>query len=534
MAWLTAISVALSILASLLIVPAVRKAARMCGIVDHPDSDRKLHLQPVALGGGLAVFLALTAAVAGTVWVDRELLDGVLGTVTSQWYILLGAAAAMLAVGLIDDVWSLRGRQKLLLQCLIIAALVGSGTLIDELSLLGFEFSLGMLAFPVTVVWLLLSVNALNLIDGADGMATTAGCIICAGLGFISLRGAHASLSADRRLRIRRFAAGFLVYNRPPASIYLGDAGSMAIGLCVGVLAVWSSVKETTVLASAPVAILAIPLFDSSAAILRRWLTGRSIYASDRAHLHHLLQERFGPVKMLFIVAALCTTTTALSVLSVIYRQPWLAALGVMIVMGLLILTRSFGHAEFRLLMGSAAHFAQSFTTTPRDKHHRRFSLQGVGCWEKVWEPLVDFAKTHEMAKLKIDLNLSWIHEGYHATWQSTRLPDKEFQLSMCVPLFTHRGSDQIQVPIGRLEIIAPANDPTVYERIADLTDRLADLAPQIDGIVAELEALRRSTSAANPSERLSDGAGVRENDPSRKTPITNDGRSGAVTVSSM
>ena len=533
MAWLTAISVALSILASLLIVPAVRKVARMCGIVDHPDSDRKLHLQSVALGGGLAVFLALTAAVAVTVWVDHELLDGVLGTVTSQWYILLGAAAAMLAVGLVDDVWALRGRQKLLLQCLIIAALVGSGTLIEKLNLMGVELRLGMMAFPITVVWLLLSVNALNLIDGADGMATTAGCIICAGLGFISL-GGDATLSPIVAFALAGALAGFLFYNRPPASIYLGDAGSMAIGLCVGVLAVWSSVKETTVLASAPVAILAIPLFDSSAAILRRWLTGRSIYASDRAHLHHLLQERYGPVRMLFIVAALCTTTTALSVFSVNYGKPWLAALGVMIVMGLLIWTRSFGHAEFRLVMGNAAHFAQSFATTPRDMHHRRFSLQGIGCWEKVWEPLVDFAKTHEMAKLKIDLSLAWIHEGYHATWQSTRLPEKEFQLSMCVPLFTHRGSDQIQVPIGRLEIIAPANDPTVYERIADLTDRLADLAPQIDGIVAELEAFKRSTSPATASSRLSEGAGGRGDDPNRKTQITSDGRSGAVTVSSV
>jgi UDP-GlcNAc:undecaprenyl-phosphate GlcNAc-1-phosphate transferase len=301
----------------------------------------------------------------------------------------------------------------------------------------------------------------------------------------------------------------------------------------VGVLAVWSSVKESTVLASAPVAILAIPLFDSTAAIVRRWLTGRSIYATDRAHLHHLLQERFGPVKMLLIVAGLCVTTTALSVFSVSYRQPWLAALGVMIVLALLILTRSFGHAEVRLLMGSAAHFAQSFTTTPRDKHHRRFSLQGVGRWEKVWEPLVEFAKTHELAKLKIDLNLAWIHEGYHATWQSARLPEKPLQLSMCVPLFTRRGTDQNPVPIGRLEIIAAANDPAVYDRIADLSDRLVDLAPQIDVIVAELEALRRSSHVLAKAARSGVGTEGRQDDSQRQTSVGQDGRQGPVTVSS-
>ena len=163
-----------------------------------------------------------------------------------------------------------------------------------------------------------------------------------------------AALTAIVAFGLSGALAGFLVFNKPPASIYLGDAGSMTIGLCVGVLAVWSSVKESTVLASAPVAILAIPLFDSSAAILRRWLTGRSIYASDRAHLHHLLQERFGPVKMLIVVAGLCVTTTALSVLSVLLRQPWLAGVGVVIVLGLLVLTRSFGHAECQLLVMKA------------------------------------------------------------------------------------------------------------------------------------------------------------------------------------
>ncbi len=528
MAWLTAVCVALSVLASLALVPMVRWAAISLGIVDHPDRERKLHTRPVALGGGLAVFLALVAAFAGTIWVDRFLLDHLLGEVTSDWYVLFGAAAAMLLVGLADDAWVLRGRQKLLLQCLIIAALVGSGTLIKELSLVGMEFRLGMLAFPLTVIWLLLSVNALNLIDGADGMATTAGCVICTGLGFISLRG-DASLTAIMAFALAGALLGFLVFNRPPASIYLGDAGSMTIGLCVGVLAVWSSVKETTVLASAPVAILAIPLFDSTAAILRRWLTGRSIYTTDRAHLHHLLQERFGPVKMLFIVAGLCTTTTALAVLSVTYHLPWLSVLGVLIVLALLIVTRSFGHAEFRLLMGRAAHFAQSFATAPR--HHRRVPLQGVGRWETIWEPLVEFAKTHELAKVKIDLNLSWLHEGYHATWQSTRLPEKALQLSISLPLFTQRTSDQAQVQIGRLEIIAPANDPSVYERISDLTDKLSDLGPQINVIVSQLEAQRRFAGAADsrPAEPV-DAERCEESDVSVH-PVS-DGRKAPITIS--
>lgn len=507
MVWLIAICIALSIAASLLFVPAVRELATWVGMVDRPDQERKLHRRPVALGGGLAVFLALLTAFSASLWIDRAYFDNTLGAIEGNWWVLFGAAAALLLVGLIDDAWTLRGRQKLLLQCLVLAALVGSGTLIEKISLLGYNIELGTLAFPLTVLWLLVSVNALNLIDGADGVATTVGCVICAGLGVLSLHH-EAGLSALLAFALAGALLGFLAFNRPPATIYLGDAGSMMIGLCVGVLAVWSNFKESTVLASAPVAILAIPLFDSTAAVLRRWLTGRSIYATDRAHLHHLLQQKFGPVRMLVVVAGLCITTTTLSVLSVIFEQPWLAALGVAIVLGLLIFTRSFGHAEFRLLIGTATQFAQSFATNPQkcDKARRqhRVPLQGSGRWDTIWEPLIEFAKIHELAKVKIDLNLAWLHEGYHASWQSIRLPDKAFQLSVCVPLFTRRGPNNDLVHIGRLEIIASADDPTIYQRIADFSERMADLGPEIDAIVAKLESkgVRSSEETSQKEEK--------------------------------
>ena len=501
MTTITLLCIALAIVASLAIVPLVRWLAQRLGVVDAPDSPRKLHRTPIALGGGLAVFLAVVMSFLTTIWLDKQFLQNHLGDIPSQWFVLLGCASAMLMLGLIDDAFPLRGRQKLLLQTLIIVGLVGSGTLIDELSLLGIEFSLGLLAFPVTVIWLLAAVNALNLIDGADGMATTAGCVICAGLGFISLRG-EVTLSAVLAFAIAGALLGFLAFNRPPASIYLGDSGSMTIGLCVGVLAVWSSVKESTILSSAPVAILAIPLFDSTAAILRRWLTGRSIYSGDRAHLHHLLQERYGPVGMLLIVAGLCVTTTALSVLSVIYHQPILAAVGVLIVLGLLVLTRSFGHAEAKLLIGRASVFAQSFARGPRKHTNRCVPMQGVGKWDTIWEPLVEFASVNQLSVVLIDLNISWLHEGYHGAWENAAgLPNRDQQLSISLPLFARRhGNDQIV--IGRLEIIAPANDPAVYQKVADLSDRLADLGPQIDDIVASLENRKsRSPSDQNLSE---------------------------------
>ena len=363
MAWLVTICIVLSFVASLLLVPAIRWAAHRTGVVDQPDGDRKLQSKAVALGGGLAVFLSFISTFI-TVVVIGQSSSEILAAVPKKWHMLFAAGGAILVVGLVDDIWKLRGRQKLLLQCIIISALVGGGTVVESVRILGVDLNFGVFAFPLTVVWLLVSVNALNLIDGADGMATTAGAIICLGLGFTSLA-MGAPLSAIAGFALAGSLGGFLLFNRPPASIYLGDAGSMMIGLIVGTLAVWSSFKESTVLASAPIAILAIPLFDSAAAILRRWLTGRSIYMTDRAHLHHLLQQKYGDRTMLAVVAGLCTVTTTLSVLSVRFDMPWLALLGVSVVLFVLISTRSFGNAEVRLLMGRATHFAQSFAATP-------------------------------------------------------------------------------------------------------------------------------------------------------------------------
>ncbi len=488
--------VAISVLTSLVLVPVVRWAAIRIGIVDAPDRERKLHRTPIALGGGVAIFVAITVAFVASIYIDRA--DGVweLGSVNSNWYTLFGAAAAILAIGLVDDAISLRGRQKLLLQCLVAIVLVNSGTIIRVVGIFGYDVALGVLAAPVTVLWLLIAINALNLIDGADGMATTAGMIISAGLGLLSLQ-TGSMLAAVICFALAGALAGFLVFNRPPATIFLGDAGSMTIGLFLGVLAIWSGVKESAMLASAPVAILAIPLFDSSAAILRRWLTGRSMYTTDRAHMHHLLQAKFGNVGMLWVVAGLCGLTTALAVLSITLNQPWLAAAGVVLVLSLLVLTRSFGHAECRLVLSRARHFSQSFLVLPvncdSEKQSRSIPMQGDGRWETIWEPLVDFAMTHQLSKLKIDLNMAWLHEGYHASWQSIRQPDKAMQLQVRLPLFARREGDGEQVPIGRLDIVARGNDPSVYDRISDLAAKLVDLSPQIELIVHEIEARQRA-----------------------------------------
>lgn len=493
MEWMVATSLLIAVTSSLLLVWVVRAVARRIGFVDRPDADRKVHEKPVALGGGVAVYLAVATTFALALIIDRYSGANVLGYLRGPWYQLFAGAFAMLVVGLVDDAWALRGRQKLLCQMIIVGMMIGSDTVIRQIGFFGIDIQLGILAIPVTMLWLLASVNALNLIDGADGMASTVGMIIAGGLGLLAFA-VGSPLVGLIGISLAGALFGFLCFNKPPASIYLGDAGSMMIGLFVGTIAVWSSFKETAALASAPMAILAIPLLDSTAAIVRRRLTGRSIYQTDRGHMHHLLQLKYGPIGMLVVVGTACLATTAIAVLSTFFQAPWIAALGVIAVVGWLIKTRSFGHSELRLIYNRAAHFAESFMMHPEkctsEKQKTSLQLQGSAAWELVWEPLVDFAVKHDLAKMKIDISMAWLHESFHATWQRVRLPERAEQLVMEVPLFAERIADgkTVQIPVGKLSLIAPGANTSVYGRIEEFLERLEESKAPITKIMLDLE----------------------------------------------
>lgn len=503
-------------IAAVLLVPIVRSLAIRTGLVDRPDAERKLHARPIALAGGVAVFFSLLIGIGAAVGQQTRWTFRIPSSFDTQpWIILLGGLIAILVVGLVDDKWSLRGRQKLLAQCLVALVVVGSGASLDEVSLFRMKIPLGVFALPVSVLWLLLCINALNLLDGADGMATTVGIFVSGALAMISfLHGSPTSITITA-FAICGALVGFLIYNRPPASIFLGDAGSMMVGLLVGVLAMWCRHKETTAFAAAPLAILVLPLFDSVAAITRRWLTGRSLYTSDRGHMHHLLNDKFGRIGTLWVAAAACTVSSSTAIASVWLQQSWLAPIGAMIVLIALVGTRTFGYSEFRLVVGRARHLLISFVVRPaigeQQKHERALKLQGNGRWQDVWEPLIDFAVRQELASVKIDVNMAWLHESYHATWRSVQLPEPAFQSVVRIPLFASREHDgqSERVPIGRLEIIAASNADSLH-RLSDFLEHAAELQIQVEQVVRRMEEFKRGVSASpsSPSDPASIDAG--------------------------
>lgn len=465
--------------ASVILTPLITVVMARLGVVDRPDGRRKLHGREVPLAGGLAIWLAL----AGTLIADRYFGDSGHGT-GGGWTWLLLASGVLCGVGLADDAFGLRGRHKLLGQLLPVSMLVGSGLVVEQVDLLGFDVHLGVMAVPFTMFWLLGAINAINLIDGMDGLASTIGGMIAFALGLM------AAMTGQRDEAIIATAlagglAGFLIFNLPPARVFLGDTGSMMIGLVLGVVAIRSSLKgPATFAAAAPVAIWTLPILDVCMAILRRKLTGRSIYTTDRGHLHHRLGDRgLSTWRSLLLVVALCGVTTAGALASVAWRSEWLAPASAIAVFGILVLTRSFGHSECALLARRARSFAASLlptqaATRPMGREHRS-RLQGTREWDQLWDSLVEFAERFGLTSVQLDVSLPAQHEAFFASWNHVGCDSGQL-FKVDLPLSA--GS----APIGWLRLTGRCPGGSAFGWVGELVDGLRPFETQIADLLVD------------------------------------------------
>ncbi len=331
---------------ALVLTPLARTLACRWGVVDRPDGRRKLHAHPVPLWGGVAVYLSLLVGL-GVAWAaldtSPEFPRLALALVLSGGFVCL--------LGCVDDTHNLSARFKLLLQLAAVMPVLLAGYVVQRIVVFGVPVELGYLGVPLTALWLIGCINALNLLDGMDGMATTVGLSTALMMVVISLSLGHEHV-AWCAVVLAGALAGFLVYNLPPASIYLGDSGSMVIGLACGMLAIQGAMKTTTTLSlTAPALVLAVPMLDTALAVLRRRLTGQSIAAPDRGHLHHRLLERgLSTWQALCVVGALCLTTGALAAAATWFRSDALAWILLLTLFILLVRLRIFGHYETALV----------------------------------------------------------------------------------------------------------------------------------------------------------------------------------------
>ncbi|MEM7474595.1 MAG: MraY family glycosyltransferase [Planctomycetota bacterium] len=467
-----------SFVAALVLTPIVRSIAIAKGIIDKPDGRRKLHKRFVARAGGTAVIGAVF--LVGAIGVAFYPMADVTPAQFWQFGSLLIAMLGIWALGMADDIWTLRGRQKLVGQIALSAVLAFSGVQMANISVFGFTVSLGVLAIPATIFWLVATTNSLNLIDGSDGVCSSLGAIICGALGILAFRNGDI---ADCVVAFAMCGAllGFLVFNFPPASIFLGDSGSLLIGFVTGALAIRCSLEGAT---AVMLAILSLPLMDSTMAIIRRRLTGRSIYATDRAHLHHSLRGKgFSDRGLLFVVSGLAMFTAVGAVIGAIYDQEWFAMAAVLGMFLLLVTTKAFGYSEMALIARRGKCFALSFLQRAKAKELSRAKavrLQGTREWEVVWDDLIHFAESEEYSKLNLDLNVPWLEEGFHGEWQKGVQPDKGERWTVTMPIF---GDGRVA---GRIEVVAAARDDQAHSSLARLTKVIDRLHPQISNILSE------------------------------------------------
>ena len=297
---------ALSFLGCVLATPVVTRMAIWAGAIDRPDQFRRVHKGATPRLGGLGLAVGLAAGLVPLV------ACGLLPTWPglAEWADSLPwvglAAIVVLGLGVVDDTISVGPRLKLVVQAVAVMLLYAGGIRIESVELIGFELSLSLplaIDLPVlgetwivdapsilvTLLWFLGCMNIWNLIDGMDGLASGVGLLVAGTMMLVAVALCNYG-SGLMAAALAGGLAGFLLYNWHPACIFLGDSGSLLIGMLIGVIGIQGSLKGTMAVSILlPILAMGLPISDTALAIFRRWVRNLPLTAADRRHVHHVL-----------------------------------------------------------------------------------------------------------------------------------------------------------------------------------------------------------------------------------------------------
>ena len=273
------LAVGLAAVVSYLLTPFVKKLAFKIGAVDVPKDNRRMHKKPIPRLGGLAIVLSFLLCTFLLVKLDKQMQG-----------ILLGAVI-ILVVGVLDDCLALPALPKFFAQILAASIVVWNGCEIRYLTnpFSAVPIDLGWLAGPVTVVWIVMMTNAVNFIDGLDGLAVGVSGISTGTMLVIALLLGEESVAVILAALLGA-CLGFIPYNFNPAQIFMGDTGSTFLGFILASISVQGLFKMYAVISfMVPFLILGVPFFDVTFAVIRRLAKGQNPMTADRGHIHHRL-----------------------------------------------------------------------------------------------------------------------------------------------------------------------------------------------------------------------------------------------------
>jgi UDP-GlcNAc:undecaprenyl-phosphate GlcNAc-1-phosphate transferase len=280
-----------SCILAVVITPIVIAVGRKLRIYDSPTA-RKVHTGQIPRIGGVAIFLSSTLLVMTVLFLDNAIGDRFRG-IQTQIIALLCAATFIFLVGFVDDVrGGIRVRYKLMAQIAAAGVMCLVGVRIESLNFANlFTLRFGLVSFPLTILWIIGITNAVNLMDGLDGLAAGICAIACTVIAVFALVRGELVL-AVMMLALVGSLSGFLFFNFNPARIFMGDCGSMFLGFMLGSTSIMCAMKSGTIVALAlPAVVLGLPIFDTAFSILRRYLSRWAITSPDRGHLHHRLLD---------------------------------------------------------------------------------------------------------------------------------------------------------------------------------------------------------------------------------------------------
>ena len=295
---------------SAFLTPVVRRAAYRFGWLDDPTEARKVHRHPIPRLGGLAMAFGFWAPLAALFLYDNEISQALFAEPTKVMGFLFGSLA-ILAVGVWDDINGLRARYKLGWQILVSIWMISTGFVIDRINIpmLGMQVLEPELAYLVTCFWFVGIMNAINLIDGLDGLAGGVAFFAVATLLTVTLLDAEVNLLTTLFCSALAGAViGFLFYNFNPATIFMGDGGSLFLGFVISAVGVHTQSKSNTALAlTVCVLSLGLPIIDTLLSIVRRISRGKDPFSADREHIHHrLLALGLTPRQVALVLYAFC------------------------------------------------------------------------------------------------------------------------------------------------------------------------------------------------------------------------------------
>jgi UDP-GlcNAc:undecaprenyl-phosphate/decaprenyl-phosphate GlcNAc-1-phosphate transferase len=379
---------------AIILTPLLRNVFSRIGVVDRPDNKRKLHTKPVPHMGGVPLVFAyvlsffVLAASGQTKSVDFDLLLRV-----------ALPAAVIFTLGILDDWRGLSPLPKLGAQMIAGVWVFMEGVRVTGVA--GHQLPV-WLSLPITVLWVLACTNAFNLIDGMDGLAAGVGLFATTTILIAALMQRNLALAAVTAPLVGALI-GFLRYNFNPATIFLGDSGSLVIGFLLGCFGVVWSQKSATILGmTAPLMALSIPILDVLLSIVRRFLRGQPIMAGDRGHIHHrLLQRGLSPRKAVLLLYGFAGIAAVLSIFQSVsgrYAGTVLLVFAAVAWMGI----QNLGYTEFdqarRMILAGGFRRSLNSQLALRSLHD---ALASSKTRENSWEILKESAKEFGFAEIR-------------------------------------------------------------------------------------------------------------------------------------